>query len=247
MGFYDWQYHRNPGDPNDIPGGPDGLPVNHSALGGTTLTMQGAQTREFGTCCNGGFNGAGKARIVFVPDEVIYPDVHDIDNTKQIQVEAWLRTYTTSSQSYQSQQGWVGAKTYNAYVSNQAPGYWWGISNGNLTFHVIATSGTQYYLTDYGGYSQAVWRKLRLVVVPTYNGASQDRDTVRGYLNVGTEASPSWSLIHETIILNTHPAWIPWAHATYNSVGMKFESEMGQSGAYAAVYVDSFDAKVKVR
>lgn len=248
MTFADWTVLRCPGDPNGFFGGDDGNHVVNSVLS-SPLTLQGQDCRDFTAAgVGGGPGGAGAARTLYVPDDVAHPSLHDIPDTRQIRVSAYLRCVNTT-QPYQSAAAAVGVKCGAWYAATkQAPGYWWGVdSTGNAVFHAIDAVGVVHQAASYGGYATNLWHGLRMEVVPVVTGGSVDRDEVTCFANTGTEATPIWTQIHQIVITNVMAGWIPWGHVTYNSLGFRVANEVGQSGAPATVYIDSFDAKLKAR
>ena len=249
MAFADWVL-LNYGPTASFVGGTDGQQVANAALG-SPLTLQGSDCRQW---LNYGPGGTSTAAQIWHVDTALYPEFDAIPDTKAIRVEAWVR-WNGQTGSGANQEVMVRCKTGGATTISQGQrnGYSFGIRAVNPTYAFLTwrggniaggavevNTGTQLAINT--------WLQIRMEVIPTLNGAVVDRDTIRCYINTGTEASPVWTLEYERVQLDTETAvWIPWGHATYGRVGFGIYTITGPVGQSVSVYIDSFDAKLKAR
>jgi len=248
MSFTDWDLIFGETTGNWV-NGDSGQQAVHSTLS-SPLTLQGLDARDFL------FLGASSARgTVFCPDSAMYPEFSNVPDTKAIQVTAWVRREQPGGGV--ANVG-IGCKcgSWTPGSNSPPPGYFLilGGDSGNfgapdkinLAFTNSSFSTSELYSDIRPGGAQSVWYQIRMEVSPVLNGATVDRDVVRAYVNDGTEATPVWTLMREETVLSTDPAWIPWNHGTNNRVGWFARCTRGGVGS-PRVYIDSFEAKLKLR
>jgi len=243
MAYADWLgvHYSSPGA---FQGGLDGQQVVNSTLSGP-LTLSGADCRKFHN------DSAQAAYSFFKLDPTAHPTLTAIPDTKAISLRAWVRWDGTTACLYAENQICLRAKLglstntsqgerhgYSFGINggcglNPAPFYWQG---GNKTGAnaIVNTGSTLAFGT---------WAQIRMDVIPTSPSVS---DTIRCYINTGTEASPVWTLEYERIQLASETnVWIPWGDADYGNVGFGVRCYNGPVGQNALVHIDSFDARLK--
>jgi len=224
-------------------GGQDAVQVVNSTLSGP-LTLSGQDCRKW--------EALGQAEYAFYKlDPTAHPTFTVIPDTKAISLRAWVRWDGTIACLYSENQICLRAKLglstdysqgerhgYSFGINggcgrNPAPFYWQG---GNKTgANVIVDTGSTLAF--------GTWAQIRMDVIPTSPSVS---DTIRCYINTGTEASPIWTLEYERIQLASETnVWIPWGDADYGNVGFGVRVYQGPVGQPALVHMDGFDARLK--
>jgi len=253
MTVADWEQNRFLAGSGDIVGGTTG-----SSGTTTPLTLQGSESRLF-------YNDAtanSENGVMFWLDSTLHPDFDAIPDTRAVRVEAWVKCggYSPAAPAafedhcVKVKTGLIGGSWH--YQVRQ--GYSFGIYSaanvhGGLAADFIFRAGNKVgnaveLFTGTLAYRDT-WYQVRMDVIPTLNGTTVDRDTVRCYINTGTEASPIWTLEYSTVVLDSETSkWIPWGDADAGGVGFVTHIKNGDA-AYGSIrayaYIDGFKAYVK--
>ena len=241
-------------------------PTNGGLVGGVTgstaanspLALQGSAARGF-------VNVAGpdlSNLTIFFLDSTLHPVFDAIPDTRAVRVEAWIKCggYSPGAPAAEEE---ISVRTKiglagGAASLQRSQGYGFGIYSSSPSHGGLAAD-FQFRAGDKVGNSVSLftgtpayrdtWYQVRMDVIPTLNGATVDRDTIRCYINTGTEASPVWTLEYSTVVLDSESTkWIPWGDADAGGVGFGFYVKSG-SATYGSVtayaYIDGFKAYVK--
>jgi hypothetical protein len=146
-------------------------------------------------------------------EEIAHPDFFQYPDTAAISVRAWIRSATNNNEKcavgIHVKGGLGGSSSSNNYHSGLCMGMGGrtggnaNSDNGFLGFAVNGTNGGTLgspLYTDLVNIGVSTWVQVRIDVIPTKNGPTVDRDTVRAYYNSGTEATPVWTLLQEVVV-----------------------------------------------
>ena len=249
MAFTDWTL-VNYSAAGTFTGGTDGQQVANAALG-SPLTLQGNDCRWWQ---NTGPGGTAEAAQIWYLDTTAHPEFDAIPDTKAIRLEAWVRwngaiTGAPAAESEVMLRCKTGASinTTQGRRNGYSFGIWAAPSGGaKFLWRGGNTAGNIVEVQTGSVLPINTWAQIRMEVIPTLNGAVVDRDTIRCYINTGTEASPVWTLEYERVQLDSEATvWIPWGDATYGRVGFGIYTLTGPVGQAVSVYIDSFNAQLK--
>jgi len=249
MAFTDWDTSFYKGGSQGWVGGDDASQQINSALS-SPLTLNGNDARKFKSVTG---NNGDKIAASYRLDATLYPEFTAIPDTKAVSVRAWVRVEAEASSSDTML---VGIAVKAGGVAPTLPGGYLLVIGRGAAFALNQATGltmafidqTPIVREEYNSlYAVAAdtWYQIRLDVIPTLNGAIVDRDTIRAYINTGSEATPVWTLLREEIVQNVDAAWIPWGDATRTRVGFVFEGR--RWGVERTAWIDGFEAKLKNR
>jgi hypothetical protein len=255
MDFADWDVDVGQTNGVSFEGGNDGTDEQNANLA-SPLVLQGTDCRKFWATTNGLYS------VRYNLNAGSFPDFSGIPDTKAISVRAWVRKVPQISGRHNAVVIHAKGSTLdgNGRVNGYSLAYGKDAQDGMLELASgAAYDGLSLILkgtNDNGAYFRAInittlpvntWHQIRLDVIPTKNGVTVDRDTVRVYVNTGTEASPVWSLVYEKVFLLVDAYASPWGNATFTRVGFAAftDGDTATPANRTGIYIDRWECLLK--